>query len=232
MISPQTPLIVYHGTNLFSAKVIQQYGIGLSVQRPLTDYGRGFYVTLHRKQAKDWARVRALHPQGHPHMLKQLGITRREFLQHPDAYTPAYLMFYLDIHRLLTLRGKVFPLPGDPKWPMVHRHWASFVARCRVGIQHPYDFVYGPVAGWHPLIPGRIRWAFRKDQLSLNSPRALRCLSGGAVVAFSWSKRAAGWNPAASDLAPRSLIPADDPVGVDVVEEGMGFPYQGRVCEW
>lgn len=40
-------MIVYHGTNLFSAKVIRRYGVWLSVQRPLTDFGRGFYVTFH-----------------------------------------------------------------------------------------------------------------------------------------------------------------------------------------
>lgn len=188
-------MIVYHGTNLFSAKVIRRYGVWLSVQRPLTDFGRGFYVTFHLRQAKRWAKVRALHPQVHPLLLKRLKMSEEDFLHHPDAKQPAYLIFHLDVGRLRTLHGKVFPTPRDPEWPIYRRRWASFVTRCRAGIQHPYDFVYGPVAGWHRLIPGRIRLAFRKDQLSLNSPPALQCLSGGTVVSLSQTKPKAGLKP-------------------------------------
>lgn len=46
---------VYHGTNLFSANIIQQHGIWLSIQRRLTDFGKRFYVTFNFKQARNWA---------------------------------------------------------------------------------------------------------------------------------------------------------------------------------
>lgn len=187
-------MIVYHGTNLFSAKVILQCGIWLSVQRSTTDFGRGFYVTFHLKQAIDWAIVRAQHPRVHPLFLKRLKITEKDYIQHPDTRKPAYLVFYLDFNRLLTLRGLIFPSPDDPNWPLYRHGWTAFVARCRAGIKHRYDYVYGPVAGWHPFMPDRIRTAFRKDQLSLNSPRALRCLSGGTLAVLP-RKAKAGMEP-------------------------------------
>ena len=46
---------VYHGTNLFSAKVIQYNGVMLNAQRDLTDFGKGFYVTPNLEQAKKWS---------------------------------------------------------------------------------------------------------------------------------------------------------------------------------
>lgn len=198
-------MIVYHGTNLFSAKVIQKYGVWLSVQRPFTDFGRGFYVTHHLQQAKKWAEVRALHPQVHPLFLKRLKMTEEEYLRHPDTQRPAYLIFHLDIGRLRTLRGKIFPSPRDPKWPRYYRLWISFVARCRAGAKHPYDFVFGPVAGWHPFLPDRIRLTFRKDQLSLNSPRALQCLSEGIVVTHSPAKPKKGFHLGLEDDPPLDL---------------------------
>lgn len=45
MLSPFSKFRVYHGTNLFAAMLIKQYGIWLNVQRKTTDFGKGFYVT-------------------------------------------------------------------------------------------------------------------------------------------------------------------------------------------
>ncbi len=52
MLPDKDKCIVYHGTNLFAANLIQYQGIRLEVQRELTDFGRGFYVTLNLAQAK------------------------------------------------------------------------------------------------------------------------------------------------------------------------------------
>lgn len=76
---------VYHGTNLFSANLIRYYGILLHAQRELTDFGRGFYVTPNRKQAIEWAYVKAKNPQVHPDMLDLLGFNKHDYLQHPDT---------------------------------------------------------------------------------------------------------------------------------------------------
>ncbi|OLO37061.1 hypothetical protein BTR23_14090 [Alkalihalophilus pseudofirmus] len=160
---------VYHGTNLFAATLIQRYGIWLNVQRNHTDFGRGFYVTLNKKQAVQWAKVRAEIPPVNKKLLKLLKISEEFYKQHPFTKIPALLMFKMDYNRLQQLNGFIFPLPHHPNWPFYKDVYTHFVYKCRHGNPHNYDFVYGPVGKPHQTLWSTITFSKKKDQLSLNT---------------------------------------------------------------
>lgn len=168
---------VFHGTNLLSAMIIRHAGIMLGTQRKLTDYGKGFYITFSLEQAKDWAHMKALNPQAYPEILKIINMSKAQYLDHPYSKIPVYLTFNIDLTQLLSLKGIVFPMPKDVYWPSYKKAWEIFVRNCRMGINHEYDFVYGPVGGRHPCCNYKMLASATKDQLSLNSIKALGCLS-------------------------------------------------------
>lgn len=184
-----TKQYVYHGTNLFSAHLIRNYGILLHAQRELTDFGRGFYVTPNRKQAIKWAYVKAKNPQVHPMILNLFGLNKHEYLQHPDAKTPALLTFTIDWSCLLSLNGLIFPVPYEPLWHVYKNLWKSFVQQSRTGIRHYYDFVYGPIGKSHNGLYYQIKASKFKVQLSLNSKKALQCLSNTGITTLSPEKQ-------------------------------------------
>ena len=167
---------VYHGTNLFSANLIKQYGVSLDAQRLFTDFGRGFYVTFNWKQALRWANVRANNLQISAKLLERLNIAPSDYLMHPTAKIPALLVWDLDFKELLRLKGKIFPLPSQQDWEVGRKYWEEFVLKSRQGRPHHYDFVYGPIAGGHFKHVDKIQVSRTKDQLSLNSYPAIACL--------------------------------------------------------
>lgn len=176
MLPDKNSCIVYHGTNLFAANIIQYKGIRLEAQRQLTDFGKGFYVTSNLSQAKKWAQIRASHPQMSPELLEQLKISKTQFFNHQDTKVPAYLAFELNLKQLRQLKGKVFPLPHEAHWPEYQLSWKRFVRNCRQGKKHHYDYVYGPVGRGHLTNPYEVIASNTKDQLSLNTPLATKCL--------------------------------------------------------
>ena len=180
---------VYHGTTLFNAKVIQRHGVWLNVQRKLTDFGRGFYVTVNSGQAKRWACVKAMNPQIHPIMLERLKITKDQYFNSPDTRTPAYLALELDLNGLRRLHGKIFPLPHEPQWKNFQHSWQMFVQKCRSGETHHYDYVYGPIGKTHPTDPDQVLYSGAKEQLALNTEDAVACLSKFMVLTFTPGKR-------------------------------------------
>src|SRR5213595_2840083 len=107
---------VYHGTNLFSAKVILYNGIMLNAQRELTDFGKGFYVTPNLKQAKEWSHVKAKNPQVNPTILVSLNLNKNQYLSHPETKIPALLAYSIDIYSLILLNGLIFPMPNESSW--------------------------------------------------------------------------------------------------------------------
>ena len=189
MVFSQTKQTVYHGTNLFSARLIRNYGILLHAQRELTDFGRGFYVTPNRKQAIEWAYVKAKNPQVHPMMLNLVGLNKHEFLQHPDTKTPAFLTFTVDWSCLFSLNGLIFPMAHGPLWHVYQNLWKSFVQQSRMGIRHYYDFVFGPIGKSHDENYYQIKASKLKVQLSLNSEKALQCLSNTGITTLSPEKQ-------------------------------------------
>lgn len=179
---------VYHGTNLFSAKVIRYNGILLEAQRELTDFGQGFYVTPNRKQAIEWAHVKAKNRQVNPTMLEMLGLNKKEYLQNPDTRTPAYLTYNINVSRLLVLNGLIFPMPYEPLWLNYKEIWKSFVQHSRMGVKHQYDFVYGPIGSSHNGSYFQVTPSKLKVQLSLNSVKALQSLSNLSITTLTPKK--------------------------------------------
>jgi len=104
-------------------------------------------------------------------------MSKAQYLDHPYSKIPVYLTFNIDLTQLLSLKGIVFPMPKDVYWPSYKKAWEIFVRNCRMGINHEYDFVYGPVGGRHPCCNYKMLASATKDQLSLNSIKALGCLS-------------------------------------------------------
>ena len=188
MLSIPAHCTVYHGTTLFSAKVIRDNGIMLDAQRALTDFGQGFYVAPNRKQAIKWAQIKAKNRQVNPILLEILGLNEKEYLQHPETKTPACLTFSIDASRLLSLRGLIFPMPDNALWQKYKAIWKSFVQNCRNGATHNYDFVYGPIGSSHNGSYQEVKPSKKKVQLSLNSVEALKCLSNPSIAAFASKK--------------------------------------------
>lgn len=173
---------VFHGTNLFAAALVQQYGVSLEAQRLLTDFGKGLYLTFNFKQAGRWASVRARNLQVSAELLKKLGIEKKEYLHHPAARIPAIISWEIDLEKLSQLNGRIFPFPGQPSWKKEKAIWEALVLKCRKGHSHSYDFVYGPVAGGHFEHEEKLTVSKTKDQLSLHCEQAIQCLSNMKII--------------------------------------------------
>jgi Protein of unknown function (DUF3990) len=173
---------VFHGTNLFAAGLVQQYGVSLEAQRLLTDFGKGLYLTFNFKQAGRWASVRARNLQVSAELLKKLGIGKKEYLHHPAARIPAVISWDIDLEKLSQLNGRIFPFPDQPSWKKEKANWEAFVLKCRHGQPHSYDFVYGPVAGGHFEHEEKLTVSKKKDQLSLHCDSAIQCLSNVKII--------------------------------------------------
>lgn len=168
------PLTLYHGTNT----VTRAEGAGsvqgalasffvpnLSLCRPFTDFGQGFYTTTSLDQAREWANAR----------------TRRA--SKPRQYGPSLavvLAFSVDRDWLASLESIVFPRAIQDYW--------TFVTACRTGLaphgraagRGPFDVVYGPVTIW----PQRLLIA-DCDQVSFHTQAALRALPTPVVAAVA-----------------------------------------------
>lgn len=116
MLSPFSKIRVYHGTNLFSAMLIKQYGIRLTVQRKTTDFGKGFYVTPTINQAIQWAKEKSKNPPINKKIVKLMAMSDAEYEHHPYTKIPALIQFDLNMFQLLLLHGLIFPLPDNPLW--------------------------------------------------------------------------------------------------------------------
>src|SRR5699024_5353927 len=140
---------VYHGTNLFSAKVIQYNGVMLNAQRDLTDFGKGFYVTPNLEQAVKWSYVKAQNPQVNSTILGLLGIKKNEYLGHPETKIPALLTFNINMNRLLLLNGLIFPMPYDLLWHLYINHWMDFFQNSRIVVKHLFFIFFNIVICLH-----------------------------------------------------------------------------------
>ncbi|KMJ58004.1 hypothetical protein AB685_14380 [Bacillus sp. LL01] len=169
---------IYHGTNLFSAKLIDQHGVWIYAQREATDFGRGYYLTDNLEQAMDWAQVRSLTPQISRSTLSMIGLSMKEFQHHPDTKVPALLQYRILPSELMKLNGLVFPLPSHPQWPAASKVWHSFVTLNRKGINlHSFDYVFGPVSKNKVSSTGKLDVFPDKNQLSLHTESSLQCLA-------------------------------------------------------
>jgi len=153
-------LILYHGTIGPFAEDIARNGISLTKCRAKTDFGRGFYLTTNRRQARDHAnnrfRMKQLLPPNTPNWI--------------DPECAAVMEYAVDRLALGRLADLVFASPDAA--------WMDFVTHCRGRRPHIpggtpgcYDVVWGPVSqvGGRPFPPD-------VNQVSFHSQRALSLL--------------------------------------------------------
>ena len=151
----ETRMILYHGSNIDFDKV------SLEAAKDKRDFGRGFYTTTIRWQAKEWAeimcrRYRTKTAYLYEFEFSAVGMTVKTF----DAMTKEWLDFIIE-------------------------------NRIKGGIQHSFDAVIGPVAndrtvntiglylsGDYSLNEALRRLEYFKlnDQVSLHTEKALSCL--------------------------------------------------------
>jgi hypothetical protein len=152
-------LTVFHGTDNVSAGVGTQpagsplpFVVNLSLCKPFTDFGQGFYMTTRLHQARQWANMRVLRA--------------------PTGPTPLFavvIRFELDRDWLASLDALSFVRPIRDFW--------NLVTDCRMGFpphqRHPpspvpYDVVFGPVTLWPQTLV-----IADCDQVSLHTRRAI-----------------------------------------------------------
>ena len=173
-------LIVYHGTDSetlasqpwlarhapFRVGKVIPFSVDLSLCRPATDFGRGFYTTTSLHQAKQWANAKQGRVASSVALVLQFEVDRN-WLAGQDT-----LVFVRDV-----------------------QHYWDFVDHCRSGFavhnryshqpKSAYDVVYGLVTIW----PSEILLQ-DCDQISFHTDRAAAGLGsqncGNSVPVFGW----------------------------------------------
>jgi hypothetical protein len=170
-------LVVYHGTDtqaltahgrLHPGDKIDRFAVNLTLCRPATDFGRGFYTTTSLQQAKEWANARMRRVAAPAGLRPNLGLV---------------LQFDLNRDWLATQETLVFVRAIQDYW--------DFVTHCRAGLaahsrslprspHDPYDVAYGLVTIW----PSRLLIQ-DCDQISFHTDRAARVLRQPRVAAMA-----------------------------------------------
>lgn len=159
-------VFLWHGCLRSDLRSVRK-GINPTLGRPAADFGRGFYTTTVRRQARQWAwqRYRALPP------------AKRK------ADGPVVLRFRFRLDRLARLDSLHFVLGDynqDRFWSLVHHCRSSTPAAVRTHL-HPgrrppadwYDVVSGPVAAfWQQRVA-----MVGADQVSFHTSRAAAMLN-------------------------------------------------------
>lgn len=137
-------MILFHGTDSVSiagagggavtlrsvSLPLSGFRVQLTLCRPGTDFGQGFYTTSSEHQAREWAnsRVRAL-------------LSRSP----PIATNAVVLSFAVDRNWLAQLDALSFVLPSTDFFDLVDDCRLGFPPHGRAGGKRSYDVVYGPV---------------------------------------------------------------------------------------
>ena len=170
MTAPSLPLVpqwtnprivLYHGTTDSAARSICD-AVDLNFGSSRKDFGRGFYTTTWKSQAKDWA--------------------DRAARRMKNGERPRVVRLTLDRNILGSLETLAF-IRGARD---AHDYW-NFVRHCRKGLPHRsinqayYDVVYGPVAVlWeNPLL----RYVIANfDQISFHTAAAQSMLNNSSCT--------------------------------------------------
>jgi Protein of unknown function (DUF3990) len=161
-------LELFHGCADAALQPINPAGIGtggsphniqLSVCRPLTDFGRGFYTTTWEHQAKEWAnqQTRRLRTRG-------------------SVAVAIVLRFQVARDRLAALEDLVFTRDTAEFYDLVQDCRSGVPPHGRAPAKNPrssvaYDLVYGPVSLWQQRLVIK-----DCDQISFHTPQALAIL--------------------------------------------------------
>lgn len=147
-------IIVYHGTVDRFAAAIVSGPILVSLGKPCTDFGPGFYTTTLQRQAQMWA--------------AQISATR-------PGTSPAVIEITIKRLSLATLESIAFvrgDFDADDYWSLIHHCRKGALDHGRPSPASYYDIVYGPVAAF---------WNQRMivsdaDQISFHTASAERVL--------------------------------------------------------
>ena len=111
--------------------VLSGFVVNLSLCRPLTDFGQGFYTTTSLHQAREWANARV-----------------RRILAPTQAHTAVVIQFSLGHDWPAHLDALAFARPIVDFWDLVTDCRYGFPPHQRSGSKAAYDVVYGPVTIW------------------------------------------------------------------------------------
>jgi hypothetical protein len=165
---PQSQNIgLYHGCTSHDATNINARGIDLAQCRPDTDFGRGFYTTTVRYQARQWAWARFYDPA----------------VAHIRPNQPVVLKFVVNRYHLADLYFVSFVLGGRSK-----RNFWSLVQHCRQSTSTAINDHRGPVVQpdgtqWYDVACGPVSAFWRQryamhdaDQFSFHTAGGVRLL--------------------------------------------------------
>lgn len=152
-------ITLWHGCTLADWDKISKEGIDLNAGRVDVEFGRGFYTTTSRRQARHWA------------WLKARGGSRRS----KKATTPVLIRFDASRHELSKLAWLAF-VRGEYNYD---DYW-SFVQHCRTGTGQNLHDHRGPKKGdghaWYDVVFGPVSafWTQRiampdSDQMSFHT---------------------------------------------------------------
>jgi len=160
------PLRAFHGTDDSFTGISGQlrgtrlaaFRVNLSLCRPNTDFGQGFYVTTSEHQAKQWANVRCR--------------------SNPAPATKAIVLeFDIDRDWLASLEALAFPRPTSDFWDLVSDCRRGFRPHQRLPPRNvAFDIVYGPVTIWPQTLVIQ-----DCDQISFHTARAVRGLQNPRI---------------------------------------------------
>src|SRR5439155_27066806 len=113
--------------SIMNRTLSHNHSIDLSLGAPLADFGRGFYMTTSRNQAKNWANVRCIRQQS--------GIA-------------TVLLFEVDRYLLTQIQILCFvtEVSNSDYWDLVKDCRQGIIGSHGLANQYNYDVVFGPVA--------------------------------------------------------------------------------------
>lgn len=171
-------IVLWHGCTGNDVTRIMVYGVDPAVGRPDTDFGRGFYLTSVRRQARQWAW----------HRYYSLPPTDRG-----GGNTPIILRFRLRRDVLSKLESLQFVLgdyDNEDFWSLVHHCRQSVAADPAGGVterihNHKCNQHAGPTRdGWYDIVVGPVAafWDQRvamlgADQVGFHTPNAATVLN-------------------------------------------------------
>ena len=143
------------------------HNIQLSLCRPLTDFGQGFYTTTWEHQAKEWANQQ----------------TRRLSVRTGATPVATVLRFDVDRDYLAAVEDLVFLRETTEFYDLVGDCRSGAMPHGRTAGKSPrgltkYDIVYGPVSLWQQKLVIK-----DCDQISFHTPQALAILPSPVVHA-------------------------------------------------
>jgi hypothetical protein len=164
------PLILWHGCTAADQAAIVKSGVDPLRGRIDTDFGRGFYTTTIKRQARQWAWARYY----------DLSYKRPR----PANISPVVLRFEVDPHALAALNTLSF-VGGS----FTDTDFWSLVQHCRQSITTSIRDHKGPPlppsGGWYDVVTGPVAafWTQRvamqdADQVSFHTAKAAALLTG------------------------------------------------------